>query len=249
MKPLTIALIGALLCGNAAVADDNACNIAAPLVSADFALHQVAAAIRDRHLDVVVIGSASSTLAGPAGNKEAFPARLEAALSAQLSGVAVKVTTYAKARQTAADMEQQFDHILKNEKPTLVIWQTGTVDAMRHIDTDEFSAALETGIGELQAGHSDVILMNMQYSPRTESMISVAAYAEVMRIAALQHEVPLFDRFAVMKHWSEVGTFDLNEITKKIDTAGHVHDCIGRLLGRLIMEAAKPTHSGNQSLN
>jgi len=248
MKPLATALIGVLLCGNAAFAD-SACDVAASLVSADFALHHVAAAIGDHHLDVVVIGSASSTLAGPAGNKEAFPARLEAALVAQLPGIAVKVTTYAKARQTAADMQQQFERVLKTDKPALVIWQTGTVDAMRHIDTDEFSAALENGIGELQAANSDIILMNMQYSPRTESMIAVAPYAEAMRIVALQHEVPLFDRFSIMKHWSEVGTFDLNEITKKIDTAGQVHDCIGRLLGRLIVEGAKPTRGGNQNLN
>ena len=249
MKVLITALIVALLSGTAAIAEDDACDVVAPLVSADFALQHVAAAINDHHLNVVVVGSASSTLAGSAGTKEAFPARLEAALTAKLAGVAVKVTSYVKARQTALDMTQQFDHILATDKPTLVIWQTGTVDAMRHADPDEFAGALDTGISALQAGRSDVILMNMQYSPRTESMIAVAPYAEVMRIVALQHEILLFDRFAIMKHWSELGTFDLNEITKKIDTAGHVHDCIGRLLGRLIVEAAKLTHKANQSLN
>jgi len=91
--------------------------------------------------------------------------------------------------------------------------------------------------------------MNMQYSPRTESIISVAPYADVMRIVALQHEVLLFDRFAIMKHWSELGTFDLNEITKKIDTAGRVHDCIGQLLGRLIIEAGKSGRPRSQNLN
>ena len=249
MKVLIIALIGVLLGGSAAIAEDDACEVAAPLVSADFALQHAAAAIADHHLNVVVVGSASSTLAGPAGTKEAFPARLEAALTEQLPGVAVKVTTYAKARQSALDMTQQFARILATDKPALVIWQTGTVDAMRHADPDEFASALETGISAIQAGGSDVILMNMQYSPRTESMIAVAPYAEAMRIVALQHEILLFDRFAIMKHWSEMGTFDLNEITKKIDTAGHVHDCIGRLLGRLIVEAAKLTHKANQSLN
>lgn len=249
MRFLSIALIAAMFGGGPALAEDNACDVAAPLVSADFALQHVAAAIGDHHLDIVVVGSASSTLAGPGELKEAFPARLEAALTAQLPGVAVKVSTYAKPRQTAADMEQQFDGILKADKPALVIWQTGTVDAMRHADTDEFGAALDNGISTIQAAPSDVILMNMQYSPRTESMIAVAPYADVMRIVALQHEIPLFDRFAIMKHWSELGTFDLNEITKKIDTAGRVHDCIGRLLARLIVEAAKSGRSRSPSLN
>lgn len=249
MKIFTIALIGALFAANSAFAEENACDVAAPFVSADFALQHVAAAIGNHHLDVVVFGSASSTIASPGGSKEAYPARLEAALSERLAGVVVKVTTYSKARQTAVDMQQQFEGVMKTDKPALVIWQTGTVEAMRHADADEFGTALDTGLNELQAGGSDVILMNMQYSPRTESMIAVAPYADVMRIVALQHEILLFDRFAIMKHWSELGTFDLGEATKKIDTAGRVHDCIGRLLARLIVDAAKLARTGNQDLN
>jgi hypothetical protein len=59
-----------------------------------------------------------------------------------------------------------------------------------------------------------------------------------MRFVALQHEVPLFDRFSIMRHWGELGVFDLNEATKKIDTAARVHNCIGALLANLIVEAA-----------
>jgi hypothetical protein len=95
------------------------------------------------------------------------------------------------------------------------------------------------------------VFMNMQYSPRTDSMIALTSYVEAMRIVALQREVPLFDRLAVMKTWNEMGVFDLYSATKKIDVAEKVHDCIGRLLGRLIVEGAKlaqtsNTGSGNQ---
>ena len=37
--------------------------------------------------------------------------------------------------------------------------------------------------------------------------------------------------------WSEFGTFDLLAATKSLDTAGKVHDCIGRLLADLVVEA------------
>ena len=60
-----------------------------------------------------------------------------------------------------------------------------------------------------------------------------------MRWVALQHEVPLFDRFNVMRLWAELGTFDFTNSANKLDTAEQVHDCIGRLLADLIVEAAK----------
>ena len=81
--------------------------------------------------------------------------------------------------------------------------------------------------------------MNMQYSPRTESVISLGPYAETMRFVALEREVPLFDRFAIMKHWSELGTFDLYAATRKLEMAARIHDCIAQLLADLVRDGVK----------
>jgi hypothetical protein len=81
-------------------------------------------------------------------------------------------------------------------------------------------------------------LMNMQYSPRTELMIAVGTYAENMRVAAQQSDVPLFDRLNVMKHWSETGIFDFSSPSPG-HVAEQVHDCIGRLLADLIIDSAQ----------
>ena len=62
---------------------------------------------------------------------------------------------------------------------------------------------------------------------------------ESMHWVALQQEVPLFDRFSIMKFWADHGTFDLYSATKKLDIAERVHDCIGRLLADFVIEAAK----------
>jgi len=61
-----------------------------------------------------------------------------------------------------------------------------------------------------------------------------------MRWVALQHEIPLFNRFAIMKLWADLGTFELAGAANKLDTAMRVHDCLGRLLADLITGAAKP---------
>jgi hypothetical protein len=128
---------------------------------------------------------------------------------------------------------------IAQQRPALIIWQTGTVDAIKGVDPEEFRATLEQGVEMLQADRVDVVFMNMQYSPRTDAMISINAYADNMRWVALQHDVPLFDRFALMKHWAELGTFDLYDASKNTDTAERVHDCIGRLLAGLIAGAIK----------
>jgi hypothetical protein len=153
-----------------------------------------------------------------------------------LTGIGVMIGV---SRQTAAEMMEQELQQIEEQKPALVIWQTGTVDAIKGVDPEEFRDVLDRGVAMLQADGVDVILMNMQYSPRTDAMIPITAYADNMRWVALQHDVPLFDRLALMKHWSELGTFDLYDASKNTDTAERVHDCIGRLLAALIAGAVK----------
>ena len=81
-------------------------------------------------------------------------------------------------------------------------------------------------------------MMNMQYSPRTESMLGVTAYADVMRWVAQQRSVLLFDRLAIMRYWSEEGMFDLYAATKDYAMARRVHECIGRALASQIINGA-----------
>ncbi len=241
MRFSILTLVGALIGGAAWANDESPCHVAEPFVHADFALPHVAAAVAEKSLEAVVIGTASSAIAGPAGAGKAYPVRFEAALKPLLPGVAVRIITYSKPRQSAAEMQQELERVLATDKPALVVWQTGTADAIRGIDPDDFRGALEDGLDTVRDGGADAVLMNMQYSPRTESMIALGAYADAMRFVALQREVNLFDRFAVMKHWNEVGTFDLYAATKKTDMAERVHDCIGRLLAGLVIEGTKLT--------
>jgi hypothetical protein len=120
----------------------------------------------------------------------------------------------------------------------LVIWQTGTVDAMRSVDPDDFRGAVEEGVAALQTAGTDVVLMNLQFSPRTETMISPSPYLDNMRMVAQQRDVPLFDRFAIMHHWNDQGDFDLFSASHGIELAKRVHDCLGRALSKLITDAA-----------
>ena len=240
MRRFSLLLALMVLAGPAVAEDPAECRVAESLAESSFPLPNVARAIAAKKLTVLVVGAGSSVLPGSGGAKKAYPARLQAALTEKLPGVAVTVTTDVKLRRTATQMVKALPADLAAAKPALLVWQTGTVDAMQGVDQDQFAQALDQGINIARSAGADVVLIDAQYSPRTESMIALASYTENMRWVAVQQEVPLFDRFNIMKLWSDLGTFDFYAATKKLDMAERVHDCIGRLLSALVVEAAKP---------
>jgi GDSL-like Lipase/Acylhydrolase family len=222
--------------GRALAVDPPSCAVPDNLLFSDSSLNQVSAAVgKQRQLAITVIGTGSSVLPGADGTSIAYPARLESALGQKLSNVAVKVTTKTKAGQTAETMQRSMRELLIGEKPNLVIWQTGTVDAIRRVELDDFRTALETGVDTLRNRGTDVMLMNMQYSPRTESMIAVGPYADEMRAVAQQRDIPIFDRFGIMRYWSDEGAFDFYAAGRDIGLAQRVHDCLGRAIGTLVI--------------
>jgi lysophospholipase L1-like esterase len=239
MKALIAAALATLLSAGAALALDDICDVPTSLLFSDADLDRVNAAVgKQQRLDIVVIGTGSSLLGGGDGAGKSWPARLEAFLTKRLSGVTVKVKPHVKPRQTTEDMAQILDTVLVDEKPDLVVWQAGTVDAIRGVDPDRFRSILDESVNTLRAGGADVVLMNMQFSPRTETLIAATPYADGMRWVAHHRGVPLFDRLAIMRHWNDTGIFDLGQGARDFGLAQRVHDCIGRALGALIIEAA-----------
>jgi hypothetical protein len=236
---LGLAMLAGLLAIVPARAEDapSACEVPPYLLSSESALPKVAAAVKTaQKLDVLVVGSRSSTISASDGT--AYPGRLEAMLREKLPGVKVAVNVELQVKKTAEEVAGGLAKLVAERKPTLVIWQTGTVDALRSIDPDDFRAAVDDGVAALQGAGTDVILMNLQYSPRTETMISAAPYIDNMRVVAQQHDVPLFDRFAVMRHWNEAGDFDLFSTSHGPELARRVHDCLGRALSKFVIDAA-----------
>jgi hypothetical protein len=236
-----LAVVAAIaLAGGAVAAESQAptCDVPERLIPADNELAHVSAEVKDRRrLDITVVGSGS--LAGPDGARFAYPAQLEQALKERLPGVEVRVTAHVPSRQTTADMAAAMPKFFADDHPALVIWQAGTVDALRGVEPDEFRNSLDQGLDAIAAAGADVIMMNMQYSPRTESMLSVAPFADVMHWVAEQRGILLFDRLGIMRYWSDEGTFDLYAATTGYAMARRVHECIGRALASQIVNAAR----------
>lgn len=237
-----------LLCGSLAApsarADDAvpaapaACELPPYLLVTDSQLHKVAETVKSgKPLEILVIGSRSTTI--PSSEDSSYPARMQAILKEKLPpSETVHVSVEIQSKKTAEEAAGTFVKLMEAKTPTLVIWQTGTVDAIRSIDPDEFRSAVTEGVAALQNAGADVVLMNLQYSPRTETMISAPPYLDNMRVVAQEHDVPLFDRFAMMRQWNDQGQFDLFSPSRGPELAKQVHDCIGRALAQFVIDAA-----------
>lgn len=231
----SIALAGGAAAAEAVPAN---CDVPESLIPVEVDLAHTAAAIKDRHrLDVTVVGSASSALSGPGGGHFAYPAQLEQALKERLPDNEIKVTAHIESGVITADMAASLPKILADDRPALVIWQAGTVDALRGVEPEDFRTSLDQGLDTIAVANADPILMNMQYSPRTETMLSVSPFADVMRWVTEQRNIVLFDRLAIMRYWSDQGTFDLYSATAGYAMAKQVHECIGRALATQIINA------------
>src|SRR5580704_13990676 len=106
----------ALIDGAAAAAPTDRCDVPDSFLSSESDLTNVTNEVKARQrLDISVIGTGSSALAGVDGVHYAYPMRLEQALQQQLKGITVKVTAHIQPRVSTADMVPGLAKILADD--------------------------------------------------------------------------------------------------------------------------------------
>jgi len=136
-------------------------------------------------------------------------------------------------------MLERFPSDVIAEDPVLVIWETGTTDAVRGVEIDDFAAALQAGIDELKARGIDITLIDMQFSRSTTTVIDFERYLNTLHQVGEVNEVYVFPRFEMMRYWSEENVFNFDKVAKdeRASLAASVYECIGRKLAEAIRVA------------
>jgi hypothetical protein len=228
----------ALLCAAASLsAQQRDCPVPERFYVSEPQLTKTPKAIADGHeLFIVALGGAS-TLSIAAGNPDlAWPTRFAAALTEKFPSARTKLSNLAVARQTAKRAAERLGREIIPMKPTLVIWETGTMEAVRGTDVDEFRETLRSGIDELSTAGIETLLMNMQFSRDTDAVIHFEPYLAAMSQLSDATNVPLFRRHGIMRHWAESGVLDLRvtDNDKRRQMAAKLYECIGRAMADFV---------------
>jgi len=182
---------------------------------------------------VLVIGGASTAGTAP---DNAYPFFLEGALRRRHPDVPITVINQGIAGETTEEMAARFPKDVYPRHPALVIWEAGTVDAVRGETIDAFVDTLAQGIADVEAHNSEIILMDMQYNPSTVSVINFEPYLDALHQTARLQNVYMFRRFDIMTYWNETGAFDFSNVPKekKASLAREFYECLGERLADAI---------------
>ncbi len=236
-----LTLIAAAALSAAAQADP--CAAPPELTAASDTFPNAARALaRGQPLEVLVLGSASSTVGGTSAPAKIYPVQLEAALRERFPGVTINVTVRGGRGLVAADMVPMLEEALASLSPKIVIWQTGTVDAVRGVDPDGFLAALAAGVTQTEARKADLVLMDMQFSRFGRAAMNYGPYRDAMKtIAATSGHTAFFPRYDLMRFWAESGQIDVERAARPdwAKVADLLHACLGRALAASIADGIR----------
>ena len=116
------------------------------------------------------------------------------------------------------------------ETPTqLVLWQTGTVEAIHGMRADRMRQALREGLDLIQPAGGSLVLIDPQFTRALRANTDVEPYeTELQQVAALPGAA-LFHRYELTRFWALQGRIDPERATK--DTREAVLARLNRLPG------------------
>lgn len=219
-----------------------ACTIPAEFTTPEEHLNGVATAIAaGGPVAVLAVGSATTVGDRPSGDRHsAFPYRMLDALQAALPKVSFDLTLRGGRGMTADDMLPLLLTALAAKHYSLVLWQTGTVEAVRGVPPDGMAAALQAGIEHAREAGADVVLIDPQFSRFLSTNVDLDPYETVLQQISALPGVELFHRFDVMQGWAEDGSIDLERAPRadRPRVMAQLNTCLGQALARFVLNGA-----------
>jgi acyl-CoA thioesterase I len=191
-------------------------------------------------LTIVAIGSSSTAGAGASSPDASYPSRLAVELKQRFPTDPITVLNRGVNGEETDNMMARFQTDVIAAHPQLVIWQVGTNSVLRDRPLGPHEAQLHDGIEQLKATGADVVLMDLQYSPKVIAKPETDGMVEQIALLAKEENVDLFQRFAMMRNWFDVQHLSFDTFTSADGL--HMNDwgyaCVAKLLAGSLAEAA-----------
>ncbi|MEJ2228411.1 MAG: GDSL-type esterase/lipase family protein [Alphaproteobacteria bacterium] len=124
---------------------------------------------------------------------------IEVALEKKLTGIDVQIVERGVSGELTSDAAVRLQTEVALNLPDLVLWQTGTNDALAHIPVDEFSEALTGGIRWLRAHNVDVVLVGQHYIYALRKDRHYQAIRGALRRVSRREKVLRISRYEAMR--------------------------------------------------
>ncbi len=227
-----------------------ACDIPADLTTPDSPLPHVAAALAaNRPVEVLALGS-GSTVGDATGNVgpafiynrpgESFPFQMIESLHEAHPDATFQLTVKGGRNMTAEDMLPLLRQALAGGHYDLIVWQTGTVEAVRGLRPGSLRDVLHTGIQDAEAAGSDVVIVDPQFSRFLRANVDISPYESALQQIAGMTSAALFRRFDLTQAWATTGRIDLEKVSRdaRERTISELNICLGRALARFVLNGA-----------
>lgn len=248
--PIGLAFFALFLVNSARAADGPACEMPPDLTVPTDSMSRVAAALAKGSLDILALGSGSTVGntgggSGPAfafhAPEASFPRKMVAALQAMRPGVRIQLLVRGGRNMTAEEMLPLMQHELASRHFDLVLWQTGTVEAVHGLRTDSLRSVLLDGIEAATKAKVDMVLIDPQFSRFLRANADISPYQTVLAQVAGDPGVTLFHRFELTQLWVNNGQVDLERASReqRDKTIMLLNTCLGEALARYILQGAE----------
>jgi len=216
--------------------DFDLCNAPTPLISFDSRLPGLVRAVQaGREIRVVAIGSSSTEGTGASTKQASYPARFDREMDQRFPGKDFQVANLGKGGELADAMLVRIMRDVIPARPALVLWQTGVNDAISGVDIEAFRKTLRSGIKALRTAGIELVLVDPQYYPRAAGVPHYEDFVSSMRNIAREEGVPVFRRYAIMRHVIASGQYSVDEFLWK--DKFHLNDVSYGCLAELMADA------------
>jgi hypothetical protein len=127
------------------------------------------------------------------------------------------------------------------QTPTqLVLWQTGTVEAIRGMRPALMRQALRQGLDVIHAAGGSLVLLDPQFTRALRANTDVEPYeTELQQVAALPGAA-LFHRYELTRFWVLQGRIDPERAAQDTREAelARLNVCLGQALARYVLSGA-----------
>lgn len=225
----------------AGATNSQSCDVAPQFITPQKLLEPWKAAIAaGGPVEILAVGSGATIGANGEQPDNAYPYRMLDALRAALPHVAFDLTVRGGRGMTAEAMLPLVKAQVEQTPAKLVLWQTGTVEAIRGLRPARMRQTLREGLEVVRAAGGSLVLLDPQFTRALRANTDVEPYeTELQQVAALPGAA-LFHRYDLTRNWVLQDQIDPERASKDAREAelGRLNVCLGQALARYLLNGA-----------